>query len=159
MFLFIIIVSLLVLPGDIELDASPDHIKQCKKLSICQVNIRSLSRSKLWAVQTSLSNILVYDIITISETHLHPGVNNNVFKLEGYHDIIRRDRDGHGGGVAIYIKDIITYKRIFKYETPDLEALWIEINTIEGKILICCCYRPPDNAEFWNSFGSVLYDT
>ena len=29
------------------------------------------------------------------------------------HDIFRRDRDGHGGGVAIYIKDNIAYKRLY----------------------------------------------
>jgi hypothetical protein len=100
----------------------------------------------------------VYDVITISESHLHQGVTSDVFRLQGFHDIIRKDRDGNGGGVAIYIKDSISYKRIYKYETPALEALWIQINTIEGKILLCCCYRPPDKIEFWDKFTSVVDD-
>jgi exonuclease III len=73
------------------------------------------------ALKTSLATI--YDIITISETHIHAGVPNNVFDLKDYHDTLRKDRGARGGGVAIYIKEEISYRRIFKYETPKLEAI------------------------------------
>ena len=39
---------------------------------------------------------------------------------------------------------------------PDVEAMWISVNSIHGKILVCCCYRPPDQKEFWNNFQSCL---
>ena len=140
---------------DVQVNPGPPT-QPCKKLSICHVNIRSLSRSKLRAIQTSLYNF--YDIITLSETHLHAGVTNDLFQLEGYHDIIRKDRADNGGGVAIFIKENISFKRIFKYESKDLEALWIQLQTIEGKVLLCCCYRPPDQGAFWDLFNTVLDD-
>ena len=51
---------------------------------------------------TTLSN--VFDIITLSETHLSNNVTNDVFKVDGYYDIICKDKDGFRGGVAVYIK-------------------------------------------------------
>ena len=90
----------------------------------------------------------MYDIITISETHLHKGVGNDLFDFRGYHEILRKDRGGNGGGIAMYIKENISYKRVYNYEKPNLEAMWVSINSIQGKILICCCYQQPDKREF-----------
>ena len=143
---------LLLLCGDIHINPGPNSV--CTALQICHVNVRSLSRSKLLAIQQSLA--AVYDVITVSETHLHQGVCNDLFKLNGFHDIIRRDRGANGGGIAIFVKEHIHYKRIFKYENTDLESMWISIKTLQGKILICCCYRPPDKSDFWEEFSDTL---
>lgn len=148
----LITILVLKLGGDIESNPGPNSI--CKFLNICHVNIRSLSRSKLLAIEASLS--VVYDVITISETHLHQGVKNDLFVLKGYHDIIRRDRGENGGGIAIFIKENISFKILYKLEKPNLEAMWISLNTIEGKVIICCCYRPPDISDFWVDFQNCL---
>lgn len=140
--------------GDIELHPGP--VAKTKSLSVCHVNIRSLSRSKLLAIQSSLCN--TYDIITLSETHLHAGVCNDVFQLKGFQDIVRRDRDGAGGGVAIYVRENIAYKRLYEFEHPGIEAIWICVHTVQGKILVCSCYRPPNNGEFWQIFDTILDD-
>jgi len=157
-FTMIILYCILLCSGDIELNPGPKSYSVCKKINICHINIRSLSRSKLRALQTSIAN--GYDIITLSETHLHQGVSNNVFNLTGFHEIIRKDRNEHGGGVAIYIKENIAYKRLAQYESKNMESLWVQINTIQGKVLICCCYRPPDKkADFWNTFEDSLIES
>ena len=66
----------------------------------------------------------LYDVITISETHLHHGVANDTFKLQGFHDIIRKDRaDGQGGGVAVYVRENIAYKRLFNFGVARVEAI------------------------------------
>ena len=88
---------------------------------MCHVNVRSLSRSKLLAVKTSLANL--YDIITLSETHLHQGIGDYLFEIEVFHDIIRNDRNEHGGGVTIYVKSSIVFKRHFEFESPSIEAI------------------------------------
>ena len=153
-FLFIA-VMLLILAGDIELHPGP---VKCRNLNICHINIRSLSRSKLLAIKTSIAER--FDIITLSETHLHAGVPNDLFKIDGFHDIIRKDRtnqDG-GGGVAIYVKNSIAFKRLFQFESANLEALWIQVNTIGGKIIVCSCYRPPENNMFWPDMSDALDD-
>ena len=72
----LVIVLCLLLSNDIELNPGPT----CKALNICHVNIRSLSRSKLTAIQCSLSN--AFDLITISETHLHAGLPNDLEGIE-----------------------------------------------------------------------------
>ncbi len=154
-FLLVLINMLNLLSGDIELHPGPKNIK-CRSLRACHVNIRSLSRSKLLAIKSSLVNL--YDIITLSETHLHAGIPNNVFSLQNFHEIIRKDRSDGWGGVAMYIRDNIIYKRMHKYERQNIEALWMQFNTIEGKILLCCCYRPPNRANFWTDLTDVLDD-
>ena len=151
--LYFILGLLLLLAGDIHENPGPETAKT-KFISTCHVNIRSLTRSKLLAIQSSFSNN--YDIITLSETYLHTGVSDDVFRIQGFHDIIRKDRDGHGGGVAVYIRDNIAYKRLYEFDSPSLEALWLSINTIEGKVLFCCCYRPPDRNDFWMDFDNTL---
>lgn len=149
---------MLLASGDIELNPGPG----CTALKVCHVNIRSLSRSKLRAIQCDLVHL--FDIITLSETHLHSGIPNDVFQLNGYHDIIRRDRGELGGGVAIYIKDSLKYKRMVEFERPDLEAIWVQLNTLEGKVLLSSLYRPPDKAggpppaEFWDKLDTVIDD-
>ena len=143
----------LKLGGDVHPNPGPKSTV-CKAIEICHVNIRSLSRSKLLAIQASLAN--VYDIITISETHLHQGVGNDLFELKGYHDILRKDRADGYGGIAMYVKENIIFTRIYKYEKPNLEAMWVSLNTIQGKILVCCCYRPPDRRDFWDEFYNCL---
>ena len=146
------ITSFLLLCGDIHSNPGPSNV--CSTLKICHVNIRSLSRSKLLAIQEALASF--YDVITVSETHLHLGVCDDIFKLKGFHDIIRRDRGANGGGIAIFVKEHIQYKRIFKYDNPDLESMWISIKTLQGNILVCCCYRPPDKSDFWEEFSDTL---
>ena len=153
-----VMLMLLLKSGDVEINPGPP----CKSLSMCHSNIRSLSMSKLRAIRCNLANI--YDVITLSETHLHAGVADDVFLLNGYHNILQKDRGALGGGVAICIKESLGYKRMFEYERPDLEAIWVQLNTIEGKVLVCSIYRPPDKAggpppvQFWDNFELVLDD-
>ena len=55
-------------------------------------------------------------------------------------------------------------QHIVAFERPDLEAIWLQINTIEGKILVGCIYRPPDKVDgpsgvqFWDNLDQVLND-
>ena len=145
--------------NDIERNPGPINVK-FSKLKMCHANVRSLTRAKLKDIQITLA--AAYDIITLSETHLSSAVNNDVFALNGFHDIIRKDRPGMGGGVAVYIRESILYKRIVKYESINTEAIWLDVNTTVGKLLVCCCYRPPNKAGgpdpklFWDGIASSL---
>ena len=118
-------------------------------LSLCHCNIRGLSLKKLSDIETSLCT---YDIITVSETYLSANSKVNL-DLKGYHPVIRRDRATLGGGLAIYIKENIIFKRKVAFESNRIETLWIEVNTLQGKLLICNTYRPPSAAEFWENLS------
>ena len=47
----------------------------------------------------------MYDIITISETHLDNSISNQSISIDGFHQPIRKDGNRYGGSVAIYISD------------------------------------------------------
>jgi len=145
----LIILLLLFISGTVELNPGPPVTRKLKNLTACHINIRSLTLSKLRAIKTDIST--QHDIITISETFLNENSTTDL-SLPGFHKIIRKDRQRFGGGVAVYVKENITFKRKCQYENDNLEAIWIELNTIEGKILICTIYRPPNAVDFWDSF-------
>ena len=50
-----------------------------------------------------------HEIICVNETWLDNTVNNHEVELNGY-DLVRKDRNRHGGGVAMFIRSMINYK-------------------------------------------------
>ena len=137
--------------GDIELNPGPEPRNQ---LSICHLNIRSLSVHKLDAIKHQLSK--QFDVITLSETFLSDKSIHNLH-LDGFQPIIRKDRDTNGGGVAIYVSEHLVVKRIENLEVPNVECLWTEIHATNNKLLIGTCYRPPNaDNEFWDNLQHVI---
>ena len=49
-----------------------------------------------------------FDILCINETRLDKTIKNSEIGLQGY-DLTRRDRNRNGGGVAIYVRNNISY--------------------------------------------------
>ena len=94
--------------------------------------------------------------MTISETHLDPQTEYEFLNLEGFHSIIRKDRCRGGGGVAVYVRECIAYKRRIDLEDNNLESIWLQLNTLEGKVLLCTCYRPPVYNDFWSILDQNL---
>ena len=97
-----------------------------------------------------------FDIMTFSETHLNPHQNSDHLKLDGFHEIIRRDRGREGGGVAVFLRETLGFKRRTDLEIDGLEAIWLQLQTVEGKILLCICYRPPHFGDFWDLFSNSI---
>ena len=87
--------------------------------------------------------------------HLHQGVGNYLFDLKRYHEILRKERNGNGGSIDICIKENILHKCVWNYEKPNIAAMWVRINSIQGKILILC-YQSPDKGEFGDEFHNCL---
>lgn len=144
-------IMLIILSGDIELNPGP--ISKLKDLNICHANIRGLNDTKMLAIKTNLCS--KYDIITLSETFLSIGSLVDL-TLPGYHNVIRRDRPTFGGGLAIFIRDNIAFKRKANLDSRLIENMWLEINTVDGKLLLCNVYRPPSDLSFWEHFASNI---
>ena len=66
----------------------------------------------------------------------HQGIGNDLLEIKSYRDILRKAWDGHGSGIAIFIKDNICYKRLYNYERATLEAKWIQLNSSQGMMLL-----------------------
>lgn len=102
-----------------------------------------------------------YDIIALSETWLNPDISSDTFKLNGF-QMIRNDRMLHGGGLAYYIKNNISFTVINTNNSEHFEQLWLLITIGKKRLSIGAVYRArrKDYDGFFNaledSFASVI---
>ena len=83
------------------------------------------------------------DIFAVTETFLDLTVDNAELEIDGY-NLYRKDRNRHGGGVAIYIRSVIPHNLITM--NNDIESLWLEL-TLKHRYAIGCLYRPPSSSK------------
>ena len=77
--------------------------------------------------------------------------------IEGY-DLIRSDRNRHGGGVACYIKKDRHYNVRANCPT-NFENIFLDLLLPNSKpILIGILYRPPDQSGFLDMVSSAIAD-
>ena len=110
-------------------------------LDIFHLNTRSV-RNKLDHLSDMVDS---YHILCFSETHLDNSVDSSNLLIEGFDESIRKDRTQHGGGVMIYLSNLLKYKRRLDLESQHLETIWVEIKFSSHDILICCLYRSDFN--------------
>lgn len=110
------------------------------KLSFYHINICSLV-NKIDEIALETED---FDIIGITETHLDNSVKNDEIVIPNYYEPIRRDRNRYGGGVAIYIRKNISYKRRQDLESKEIESLCIEIHKQPTKTICTIAYKPPN---------------
>ena len=67
---------------------------------------------------------------------------------------ITKDRGiNNGGGLTIYIKNNIFFKRRDYLDNNSIENIWIEVQSLRNKLLLCLFYRPPNaTTEYWDAF-------
>ena len=98
-----------------------------------------------------------FDIITLSETFLS-ATSSQDLSLQGYHQIIRKDRNTFGGGVAAFISNDLAYKHISDLEIVDNETLWLQVNAKNNKFLLAVTYRPPNSGINYLEEMQTMYD-
>lgn len=138
---------LLLLCGDIEVNPGPI---MANVLDILHLNIRSI-RNKVAHLNTIVHD---FDILCFTETHLDCNVTNESIMLDGFKIIYRKDRNCFGGGVMIYLSDLLRAIRRPEFETTHNESIWIEIESHTCSYFLCCVYRPPNSdGNFWTSLS------
>ena len=109
-------------------------------MKIAHLNINGL-RNKIDILYAELAE---YDIICVSETKLSNQVETSTLEISGYNEPIRRDRQfNNGGGLLVYIKNNIHFKRCPDIENPYIENIWIQVSTLNKQFLLGLFYRPP----------------
>ena len=118
-------------------------------VNLCNINARSLSNDKIDAIRAEI--ISDHDVLILTETHLpYADVDNENLALEGFGDIIRKDRGVRmGGGVAVYVAEHIGAVKMTEFEIEDLEAMWVKLKVGSNIMFLCACYTPISNADFW----------
>ena len=82
-----------------------------------------------------------FDFIAVTETFLDDSVHDSHVAPPGY-SVFRCDRNRHGGGVMILVRDCFNSFRRHDLEA-NCELLWIELPTKASTILLGVVYRPP----------------
>ena len=133
---------------DDSLSSSTSHEILSNHLSIFHLNVQSLL-PKLDLIRAESE---LYDIAVFSESWLKPNITDDEITLQNFLPPFRTDRcDRPGGGVVIYARDTLSYKRRKDLEINGLEAVWIEIMIKSKKVLVGGIYRPPNsNSDYFN---------
>ena len=95
------------------------------------------------------------DIIMVSETKIDESFPETQFIMEGYAKPFRKDRNSHGDGLLIYVRDMIPCKEIkLKNLLDDIECIFIEINLCNQKYILIGGYNPEKGSisYFLNSY-------
>ena len=123
-------------------------------LSFVHYNIQSIS-SKLDLLHAELFH---FDILAFTETWLSASVETDDLMLESYNKPERKDRVGDPhGGVMLYVKETIFYKRREDLEIRGLENIWIELANNHKRNLFGIFYRPPNSdANYFSNIEDSL---
>ena len=97
------------------------------------------------------------DLLALSETRLDNTFTDSAVSIDGQ-TLIRRDRCRGGGGVAMYVRNVIDFKIRSDLSDPDLEFLCIKIKKPRAKpFLISNQHRPPNSPiELFDKFDVLL---
>ena len=125
-------------------------------LHFIHININSIlskiEELKLIASKTKAA------IIGISESKLDETVLNGEIQISGY-NLVRSDRNRHGGGVLCYIRNDLCFNQRENFST-EFENIFIDILLPKTKpILIGILYRPPDQSGFLDKLSNAINDT
>ena len=98
------------------------------------------------------------DVICISETWIIPQISNNIISIPNYKAF--RNDNGRGGGVCIYIKDMLKTNEISLNDVkhPGIEDIYVTIQcNMLSAIIIACIYRhPKTTADSFDYLNSIL---
>ena len=97
------------------------------------------------------------DVICLNETFCDSSIADSEINLPDY-SIVRGDRNRNGGGVAMYIRNSLTFIRRNDLETDDVECIWIEMKCKQRQhVLIGSLYRPPSSpVDFIDKLGDII---
>ena len=100
-----------------------------------------------------------FDVLAITETHLHKDITDNQISIDGY-KIARKDRENtenNWGGCMIYFKEKLNgFEREDVKTDPSIESAWIDLTISSQKILIGSVYRQPSDTKFFQNFQNFL---
>ena len=131
----------------VNVSVNMEHIVNDKGLHVLYYNARSVL-SKMDELRATMS-IQQPHIVCVVETWLSPDILDNELHINDY-QLVRLDRDRHGGGVLMYVHLSISFKIHILSGPYNLEFISISILSgfISSSICVCLFYRPPSSPIF-----------
>ena len=112
------------------------------ELKIISLNARSLL-PKIESLQLLVAAEDLY-VICVVETWLSAEILDAEISIQGY-QCFRRDRNRHGGGIVVYVRDCLSTTPIM--DNVDLELLILSLTVNNRKTTIGTFYRPPNSSS------------
>ena len=109
--------------------------------SVLYFNARSV-KNKIPEVQVRVIQE-DYNIVAITESWLDDSYLDCEIFPSNYH-VFRNDRNSHGGGVLLAVKDVLCPIDKHEFDIKDHEIIWVEFKSPKGRVLIGVFYRPPN---------------
>ena len=130
--------------------------KNLNRLILAHLNINSIRNKFNQLVNGIKGNI---DVLMVSETKLYDSFPSMQFLIEGYGPPYRLDRNSHGGGILVYVREDIPCKLI-PMKNCTIEGFFLELNLGSKKWHISCSYNPHRTfiSHHLNRFGNNLLD-
>ena len=125
-------------------------------MTIASLNVNSLLLH-IDEIRMLVSELGIH-ILALNETKLDRSIDDSLVGIEGY-TLKRCDRDRHGGGVAIYIKDTLLDKFTVREDLPksNLELVCIEIKPVRAApFFVIAWYRPPNVSDRFDHMEECL---
>ena len=94
---------------NISIELSKYRVKNKDKIILGTLNINSI-RNTFSSLAEIVSNNI--DILVIQETKLDATFPEGQFLIPGFKKPFRRDRDKHGGGILIYVRNDIPSREV-----------------------------------------------
>ena len=107
-------------------------------LLICSLNAPSLRKHKDEIEVLMRENKI--DILALNETKFDSKTEEEQVSIPGY-TVLRCDRNSHGGGVAIYLRDTLNFEHRTNLKTDNLEMLKPKCSK---PFILLAWYRPPN---------------
>ena len=112
--------------------------------SVLNLNIRSIT-ANIDPLNAFLSTLNTkFDILSFTESWLTDETRNLIF-LNNYNSLHCLRSSKRGGGISIFVKNSISFKRIesCSLSLPFIESLFMEIKHRDKKLIIATVYKPP----------------
>lgn len=117
----------------------PAKTKPATNISIYQANCRSLL-PKMDDLRHIISSSGSPSVVALCETWLDSNIMDSEVSLPDFR-LFRRDRDRHGGGVALYFHNKIKVGKVSSFS--DYEFISAEVHGKAGLVFVGVVYRPP----------------
>ena len=137
-------------PNSFNYDISNGTPIDTNMFNIVHYNINSITAEGRLEELTYICKTLNVAVLCLTESKLDSTIPNNILKINGYFDPIRRDREvngRYGGGCLIYIADTLTYKQRPDLQSEHYEHLWVDVKVNKLIFAINCLYRPPQESN------------
>ena len=126
------------------------------RVIVSHLNVNSFA-GKFDAINTIIPGKV--DVVVFSETKLDNSYPSSQFLMKGFTNPFRQDRNSHGGGIMIYVREDIPSKVLKLHSFPsDIEGIFVELTFRKVKWLLFGTYHPPNqnNKYFFENLGTAL---